>query len=313
MKLLLGILCAACCLAPAASIAKPTLSKTPTNSEKPVAMSALQQFNLGSEAMRKGCWAEAVKCFAAVSANFPATPLGNEAFFYAGVSNYYLGDYDLANGEFNSYLQAESNPAYFFEAIEYKFYIAEQFRRGAKRHVLGTKHLPKWASGYDLALEIYNEVTIAMPHQDLAAKAFYGKAKLHLQNQELRESIDAFQTLIKRFPKHELAIESYLCINKVYLEQARREFQNPDILARAEINLRKFEDQFPGEERLQQARNDLQVIKEFYAKGLYDTGRFYEKIRRPKAAAIYYQKAITDFPDTRIANICRSRLQLPAT
>src|SRR5690606_24320584 len=143
------------------------------------------------------------------------------------------------------------------------------FKSGAKKHVLDAKQLPKWASADPLAIEIYDEVASALPSSDLAAKALFSKGSVLARQRDYRGSIDSFQLLIQRFPKHELAPESFLAINRVYLHQLRREFQNPDILAFAEINLQRFEESFPQEERIEQAYSELMAIKETYAKGLY--------------------------------------------
>jgi outer membrane protein assembly factor BamD (BamD/ComL family) len=143
----------------------------------------------------------------------------------------------------------------------------------------------------------------------LAAKALYSKGSLQWDEKQYRQSVDSFQMLIKRFPKHELAPESYVAISKIFVEQSGTEFQNPDILAFAQINLRKFKSDFPREERLGEVENDLLSIKEYFAKNLYDTGQFYERTDKPRAAAIYYQNAIQQFPETQIAQKCQSRLE----
>ena len=95
---------------------------------------------------------------------------------------------------------------------------------------------------------------------------------------------------------------AYLCINRVYVEQSLSEFQNPDLLALAQINYRKFARDFPKEERLAEAEADIHAIKEIYARGLYDTGQFYERVSKPKASVIYYLNAIKQFPDTHVAD-----------
>jgi len=111
------------------------------------------------------------------------------------------------------------------------------------------------------------------------------------------------------FPKHELAPMSYEKIARVYVDQAKIEVQNPDLLALAQINLSRFESDFPREELLEMARHQFLHLKEVYAKGLYDIAQFYERVCKPKASIIYYQKAIYEFPETYIAERCRGRLQ----
>lgn len=276
--------------------------------DKAPSFPADEHYQLATEAFNRKNWEVAVRQFSIIATNFPATTFGLDANFYMGVSYYHLCEFDLANYEFDKYLQCQTNPRYFQEAIEYKYCIAEQFRSGAKRHYFGTKQMPKWASGTGLALDIYDEVIAAMPSHDIAAQALSGRGYLLWKQKDYRESIEAFQCLIRRFPKHELAPESYLVINRIYLDQCQREFQNPDLLAFAEINLEKFENQFPGEERIEQAHADVLRIKEVYARGLFDTAQFYERVRQPKAAVIYYQKAIIDFPETTVSTRCISRL-----
>ncbi|MBS4167393.1 outer membrane protein assembly factor BamD [Parachlamydia sp. AcF125] len=265
-------------------------------------------YNLGVQAYNQENWHEAAKQFHIVTSNFSSSSWAQEALFFLGVANFQLEEFELANRAFTEYLSAHGCPEHFETAIEYKFAIAEKFREGARRHLLGTKQLPKWASGESLALQIYDEIIVAVPSLDIAAQALYSKGLYLWELKEFRESVESFQLLIRRFPKHELVPESYVAISQVYLDQSSAELQNPDILAFAEVNKRKFEKDFPGEERLLEVEANVVKIKEIYARGLFETGSFYERKGYPKAAAIYYQNTIAKFPGTQIAERCRKRL-----
>lgn len=265
-------------------------------------------YNAGIKAMEASDWHEAARQFGIVAVNFPLSPYGQEAAFFQGVANYQLAEYDLANEAFNAYLQGKSTPRLFEETLEYKYAIAEQFRMGARKRPFGTKSLPKWAPGDDYGLKIYDEIIAAVPSHELAVQSLFSKGLLHWSRKEYCESVDCFQMIIRRFPKHEYAPESYFLINRVYLDQSRNEFQNPDILSFAEINLRRFAHNFPGEERLPEAENDVLAIKEVYAQGFYDIGQFYERVGRPQAAVLYYRHAIIQFPETNMASLSNERL-----
>lgn len=271
--------------------------------------SAEEHYNLGVEALSCQDFREAAKQFRIVAKCFPTSSYGQDANYFLGVSYFELAEFDLANMALSDYIKAKSHPQYFIEAIEYKFRIAEAFKAGAKRRIWGTKQLPKWASGEAMGIQIYDEVIAALPSHDLAAKALYAKGNMKWQMREYRDSIEAFQLLARRFPKHELCPEAYLCINRVYLDQSRKEFQNPDILAFAELNLKRFKQQFPREERLCQAESDVLAIKEVYARGLYETGEFYERVGKSQASVIYYQNTVQRFPDTSFAARCIARLK----
>lgn len=277
-----------------------------------------EHYNLGVAAMEKCDWKEAAKQFRIVTANFPKTELGQDSFFYLGVAFHRLGEYDFANEAYSEYLKCHSNPQYFEEVITYKFDIANCFKHGARCHMFGTKHLPKWSSGRSTAIAIYDEIIAAVPCHELAAWSLFVKAQMLREDHQFRESIDVYQLLIRRFPKHELAPQSYLAISKIYIQQSTYEMQNPDLLAFSQINLRRFSQDFPRDERIKIVEQDVQNMKEIYAGSLYETGQFYERTKHQLASVIYYQNAIDQFPDTAVAELCRSRLEalkefLPST
>jgi outer membrane protein assembly factor BamD (BamD/ComL family) len=280
------------------------------NTEELPTFSAEEHYSRACQAMNEEKWGDAASHFNIIAKNFSQAPFYHASKYYLGVCYFFAGEYDFANTALSDYLQSQSNPLFFEDAIAYKLQVANCFRHGAKRRFFGTKKLPRWASGRSLAVDIYNEVITALPCHEYAAQALYGKAHLLWEDQEFRECVDTFQTLIRRFPKHVLAPVCYGLINRAYLDQARCEFQNPDILVLAQINLRKFEKDFPKDERVAEAANDVQLIKEQYAQGLFETGQFYERIDRPEASVLYYQSAIEQFPDTSYAKCSKRRLSI---
>ena len=277
------------------------------DSDDVATMSPEEHAKLAYDAFEEYDWKEAAKQFNILALNYPLSDMNKEAYFYSGVAYFNNEEYEFSNIQFTNYIKSQNNAKYYEEAIEYKFLVAEAFRNGARRHIMGYKQLPTWLSATEMAIDTYDEVIAALPCHDLAAQALYAKAFLLWDEDSFRESIDTFQILIKRFPKNELAPESYLCINRVYLEQSKREFQNPDLLSLAQLNARKFARDFPGEERLAEANEDVLAIKEVYANGLYETGQYYERKGSPKASLLYYKKAIEKFPETKVSELCKQR------
>lgn len=279
-----------------------------TRKEDTPYLSAQDHYELGMNAFQHGDMVKAIRHLHLVSHNFPNTSYGQDAFFYLGSAYYKICEFDLANCAFNGYLSCQSNPRYFAEAIEYKFSIAEQFRMGVRKHYHNSRFFPKWADGRSLAIDIYDEVIASMPGDELTVKAYFSKACLLWHMNEFRDSVDAFQTIIRRYPKNEMAPESYSRIMKVYISQAKRERQNPDLLTFAQMNLSRFEADFPREASLETARQDYFRLKEMFAGALYEIATFYERVNQPRAAVIYYQKALYDFPETETAEKSRYRL-----
>ncbi len=276
--------------------------------EEIATLSPEEHYSMAVDAWNHQDWEEAAREFRIVITNFPKFSQVAEANFFAAASHFFLGELDMANDELTEYLRLSCSPEYLEEAMDYKFSIAEQFRCGAKRRCFGSQRFPKWVSGYETAICIYDEIVSTLPCHDMAAQALFSKGSLLCELNDFPCSIEAYQTLIRRFPLHELAPESYMAILQVYLVQATCEFQNPDLLALGEIVLKRFKEDFPNEARVCQAEADLLELKEIYAFGLYDTGQFYERICQPQASALYYSSAIRQFPDTIIAENARQRL-----
>lgn len=278
------------------------------NTEIVATMSVQEHYSALMSAYQNEQWEELVRHGVIIVKNFPSTPFSEEALFFLGVGHFQLQDYELANRHLTRYLKMQATPKYFEEAIQYKFRIAERFQGGAKKHIFGIKSMPKWVPAREEALAIYDEVITALPHHDLAAQALFGKAQLLLKEDEYKACIETYQTLIRRFPKHPLAGESYIGIGQVYLVQSQEQYPDQDFLDLAEINLRKFKMDFPGEEKAAAAEKMLQEMKEIYASNLYDTGRFYERTKKPHAAFIYYTRILAKYPDTNVADLANKRL-----
>lgn len=241
------------------------------------------------------------------------TPFADEARFYLAEAYFNEGDFEWANRILSDYLKNQASPKYFEEAIQYKFKIASLFGEGSKKHLFGMKSLPQWMPAKEDALSIYDEVISALPHHELAAQSLYSKAQLLFKEEDYRASIETFQTLIRRFPKHVLAAESYIGIGNVYLTQAQSEYPDPDYLDLAEINLRKFKTSFPSETRVALAEALFAKMQEHYAENLYEVGNFFERTKKYSAAVIYYTKIINSFPHTTTATKCRPHLETAKT
>ena len=266
-------------------------------------------YNFGITALQAKNWDEAIHQFRIVTFNFPDTALGKEGFYFLGVAYYQSGDIDYANKTFSQYLKRESHPKYFEETFQYKLACADAFKQGARKHIFGSRKLPQIISGEDTCLEIYDEVAASLPNHDLAAKALMAKADLLSSREEYRSSIDTYQMIIRKFAHTEFAAKSYFEIAQVLLKQSKNELQNPDLIAIAQINIKKFTQDFPRDQKITDTEKCLTEMKELFAEALYETGCFYERKNEPKASILYYQNVLAQFPETRAADLSQQRMK----
>lgn len=271
-------------------------------------MSAEDHYAAGLTALEKEDWPEVVRQFRIIVVNFPKFVHVKESLYYLGVGYYYIGDFDFANQEFTQYLKVAGTSKHFEDVLKYKYAIAEQFKAGAKKHIFGSAKLPKWMPADQDAIEIFDEIAVALPGSDLAAKALLAKAELLDSLGDYDDSADAYQDVINRFPRTPFAVQGYVALAKLYLKEGTVESQNPDLLALARINLKRFQAEFPGDQQNTEVDKYYQELRELYANGLYETGQFYERLGKPWASVIYYLSAAKRFPNTDIAKRCQQRL-----
>jgi outer membrane protein assembly factor BamD (BamD/ComL family) len=309
----LFLLCAFVCTPLASHAAYVFKNGKLIKSQEVATMSVQEHYSAALDAYQKQNWDEVSHHCVIVIKNFGSTPFAQEAYYYLGTSYFHLEEYELANRFFTKYLKKQGAPKFFEEAIEYKFKIAQSYQKGARLHVLGMENLPKWVPAREEAIAIYDEVITALPHHELAASSLFGKAQLLLKEEEYKSSVETYQVLIRRFPKHPLAAESYIGIGEVYLVQAQAEYPDQDFLDLSEINLRKFRLNFPSDERIAVGEKMMLDMKEVYASDLYDTGRFYERTKKPHAAYLYYTQILAKYPETKVSLLAGKRLsKIPA-
>lgn len=262
------------------------------------------------EALTASDWWSAIDCAEVISKEFADSPFAIEAPYSIGEAYFHLGQFELANENFSKYLTNNSSPKHFEEAISYKFRIAEEFRHGAKKPLFGSHKLPKILSGDDDALLIYDDVIAAFPHHELAAQSLFGKALIQEKQQDFKPCLETLDLLIRRFPKHPLAIDAYAEKARVYLSQSEGKDLDPALLDLAELNLRKFRIAFPREEKITTVEKDLASMQEIFAENLMETGRFFQKTGKIPASILYYQKVISTYPLTEAAKKAEEKLAL---
>jgi len=271
-------------------------------------LSVQEHHSLLLEALEGQNWKEVLKQANFVVKNFPNTPFFQESYFFMAKAYYNMQKYDIANQCLTNYLKKQTALQHFREAIELKFLVAERYREGYKRHIGGIEMLPQWVPAKFDAIEIYDEVISALPNDDLAAKALFGKGILQLEEDEYSVSVETLQTLIRRFPKHSLCPDAYVEIARVYLVQSQEKYPDDNDLDLAAINLRKFRQDFPMDSRVEEAEKIFGAMQDVFAQSFYEVAQFYERTKKPHASILYYTKIVKSFPNSKSAELSKKRL-----
>lgn len=269
-------------------------------------LSAEGHFKLFEEALQGKNAKEAILQAEIIESNFKVHPLYKAMRYDAAVAYNSLDFLVEANRALSDYLAAGLSD-HFEEALALKFEIAQKFGKGERGQYSYLKSLFTERSFPERAIEIYNDILLYAPSSDLAAYALFHKAQLEMTLCDHDESIETFRTLIHDFIGHELLPQAYFGIAQNYYAryQADRS-KTPDLLDLAQVNLEHFESAYPSHKLVAQSRELFTDMRSALAWELYDVGRYFEKRRKPKAAALYYRQICEKYPDTPAAERCHA-------
>lgn len=267
-------------------------------------------FQKAQEATENKNWQEAKKQLLIVKANFKEFAYNAALDFHLAKVYYHLGDVDLANKSLSFYLEESKQGAYFLEALQYKFLVADLFARGAKKRLFSSEKMPKVFSDREQALRIYEEIMQILPSHDLAAKALHAKANLLCRLSYFKESAESYQIFLKKFPEHRDVPIVYLSMADLYLKHLQSNSRNPDLIDLAQVYYRHFQKDYPQHKYLKKYLEKFSKMQEIYAQDLYSTGLFFEKKKRPEASVIYYSSVLAQYPQTAAAQLSKKRLEV---
>ncbi len=179
------------------------------------------------------------------------------------------------------------------EIIEKEFNIAERFMQGYKRKAWGIT-LPV----ENPAIEIFSKVIENSTYGPLAAEAQY-KLGLILKNLDrFIEAEEEFTKVIKNYPQSEWVTAAEFQIASCRAKISPSSDYDQEAISEAKRRFEKFALSHPDAELSREAEENIRELREREAKGYYDIAVFYQKQKAYKAAEIYYNTVITDYPKT---------------
>ena len=267
-----------------------------------------EEYNAASVAFQKKKWS-AVKLHAKKVIDLASdSPFVPELNFYMGAAHFHQKDFDQANYYFTQFLKDYSSPKYFEDAIVYKFHIAEEFQKGAKKHLLGIEKLPKMTSAWEDAYSLYDEVITTLPRHEVAAKSLFNKATMQRLEEKFAESIETYQTLIRRFPKDPLTPKSYVAIADTYKAESKDLFPDRDFLDQARLNAKKFRRDFPSDERVNEVDKMLSSMQNNYAQDLWESANYFAKKKKMQSCILYYTSIVRKYPESKYAPLALKKI-----
>ncbi|QYM80176.1 outer membrane protein assembly factor BamD [Horticoccus luteus] len=272
----------------------------------PEARNALELMNNARRAEDRGSAGSAIGSYSKVAKKYPNSIYAPEALFRAAHLRLGRKEYFKAFEAFQSLISRYPNTRRFNEIIGEQYRIAARLLDGARNHYWGI--IPGFTAR-SKGIEYFEILLVDAPYSDYAPLALMSIARAHQRLGNIEEAIDALDRLINNYPQSLLAPDAYLNIAKEHASLV----QGPEYdQGSTKESITYFEDfliLFPSDADVPESEAGLNRMKTMLAESKMKMGDFYfYKRDNYTAARVFYNEAITAFPDSDVARRAKVRL-----
>lgn len=269
---------------------------------------ALDMMNKARADEEKGSYHAAGKTYEKIAKRYPNSIYSPEALYRAGQSFLKRKQYFVAFQDFQGVLDRYPNTKRFNEIIGEEYHIAAAMLDGARnRFFFGM--IPGFASR-ERSLAYFEVVIQNAPYSDYAPLALMNIANGHQRFDNIIESADALDRMINYYPQSLFTPDAYLKLGQVHASLVDGAFYDQ---ASTRDAITYFEDYmilFPGDANIGVAEKGLDEMKTVLAESKMKMADFYFfKRDNYTAARVFYNEAITAYPDSDVAKLARKRLE----
>lgn len=277
---------------------------------------AHRHWDEAEELFRQGHYRRAAKKYKAAAARWPDSPLEEDALFMMGESYFFADLYPKSSDTFANLLKKYDNSRHLHDISARQFAIARywQEKHAADPHWPVTPNLTDrtmpWFDAQGNAIAVYKSIWMSDPIGPLADDSIMATANAYFLANRFEDADYHYSLLRRDFPKSEHQPAAHVLGLRAKLQKYQGPYYDGSPIEEAEELVEQALVQFPNlaaeeRERLLQTKRAIAAQK---AQRDYEMAQYYERTKHNRSAAIYYNEVVEEHPDTRYAELARSRL-----
>ena len=280
----------------AAVVFKPNEKKTRYRApgEEEMSGTAAQLFVKAQEAEERGNLGGAMKAYRTIVKKHSRDTLAAHSCFRLGQLQEKTNKFTLAAQSYAVVAERYQKSDYFDESVEGLFRIGEMYLNGHKSRIFG---IPI-KSGLKQAVLIFNMIIRTAPYGKYTARAQFDLGRAHEKQNSNDLAIAAYQGVVEKFPNDPIAVDAQYQIGYIYSKASNAGTYDPATAAHAKIGFEDFLARYPNSEKAKQARENMKRMEQKQTSTAYEIAKFYDKQKRYRAAAIYYNEVIRQQPSS---------------
>lgn len=272
----------------------------------PESLNARTLMNKAREAEEANHKGSALRSYKKVVKRYPASVYAGEALFRSGKLYLSRKQYYKSFDQFEEIVIRYPATKHFNEIIGEEYRIASALLDGARNRWFGL--IPGFKNR-SRALIYFELIVRDAPYSDYAPLALMNKARGHLKEHETEEAIDSLDRMINTYPQSLLAPDAYLKLAQTHALLVDGPAYDQGSTKEAITYYEDFLILFPNDANISSAAKGLDKMKKVLAESKMTIGNFYfEKRRNYAAARVFYNEAITSYPESDVAARAKQKL-----
>ncbi|MES2694627.1 MAG: tetratricopeptide repeat protein [Verrucomicrobiota bacterium] len=268
---------------------------------------ALDQMNNARSDEESGSPRSAIRAYGKIAKRYPNSIYAPEALYRSARLRLGRRDFTKAFDDFQQVLARYPNTPRFNEIVGEQYRIASALVDGARGRMLWGL-LPGFTQR-DKAIEQFETILINAPYSDYAPLSLMNIARGHQKLGNEPEAIDALDRMINNYSQSLLAPDAYLKLAQMHASLVDGAYYDQGATKESITYFTDFMLLFPSDSSVAAAEKGLDGMKTMLAESKMKIADFYfYKRSNFKAARVFYNEAITAYPESAIAGRAKARL-----
>jgi len=267
---------------------------------------ALDLMNKARASEESGHRYSALKSYQRVVKRYGSSVYAAEALFRIGNILQRRHQYYKSFDSYQTLLTHYPNSDKFNQVVAEQYRIASSLMEGKRAYIWGVFPGLK---NRERAMQYMEQIVANAPYSDYAPLALMNAARGYTTIREHEAAIDALDRMINNYPKSVLTPDAYLKIAETHASLVEGPYYDQASTKEAITYFQDYLILFPGDSGAAVAEKGLAKMKTVLAQSKMILADYNFKYRKNyQAAKIFYNEAITTYPDSAVATTARVKL-----